>query len=1372
MQALCHCGQLLAGTLLLGLQLLAANPPFVWLDGEGYRRASLPVPAAGQTGFTRLLADQTGITFTNVLPESRFVTNQVLPNGAGVAAGDVDNDGWCDLYFCGLNSPNRLYRNLGQWRFEDITTQAGVACPELDATGAVFADLDGDGDLDLIVNSIGGGTHLFLNDGRGRFTPGSEVLNRSRGGTSLALADADGDGDLDLYVANYRTSTLMDAPGTRFSVRMLDGQMVVASINGRPLTDPEWTNRFRFTIELGPGGRGKFAHEELGEADVLYRNTGGGRFVPVPWTDGTFLDEDGQALAEPPFDWGLSVAFRDFNGDGRPDLYVCNDFGTPDRFWLNDGKGRFRAAPRLALRQTSLASMAVDVADVNRDGHDDFLVVEMLSREHRRRLTQRNVVQGKTPSPAEIQSRPQYPRNTLFLNRGDGTYAELAQYAGLDASEWSWSPMFLDVDLDGYDDLLVTNGFERDNMNADVQARIQATRAAQRARTTEELQLRRLFPRLDTANLAFRNQGYLEFAEVGQAWGFDTPTISQGACLADLDNDGDLDVIVNNLNAAAAVYRNDGTAPRLAVRLVGLPPNTRGIGARLTVSGGPVPQSQVMTCGGRYLSGDAPLRVFAAGSPTNRLRLEVRWPSGRTSLVPDASANHLYEIHEAAAAAHEPGVQTSSLPLHSPVVRASSLPLHSPVVQTSSLPLHSPVVRASSLHPPRSMAPGQVNEDQAASPFPAPPSVAQPPSRPQPHPTAFAPEPVFDDVSHRLAHGHHDDPFDDFERQPLLPRRLGEAGPGVCWTDLDGDGWDDLVVGAGRGGQLACYRNDTRGGFQRLTQAPWNQTVTHDQTGIVAGAPGFFYVGTSPDEAGPSTTNPVQTYRTGEPPTAMAGVAAHAAGAGALALADYDGDSTLDLFVGGRALPGQYPLASPSRCYRQRDGQFVADEASDEVLRDVGLVNGAVWSDLDGDGWPELVLACEWGPVRVFRNPRGRLEAWNVPVRVNREPRTTDHGPRTTDQGPGTRDHEPVTGDFGLRTSDFGLRTSDFGLRTSSFLTLNALTGWWNGVATGDFDGDGRLDLLATNWGRNTKYERHRQHPLRLYHGDPEGTGSRGLLEAYHDPVLDAYVPARMLDTVAKAMPFLHGQFATHQAWAEASVSAVLGDRADRIRVLDATWLETTLFLNRGDHFEARVLPLEAQLSPAFAACVADYDGDGCEDLFLSQNFFGVDADTSRYDAGRGLWLQGDGHGGFRAVPGQESGVRVYGQQRGAAVADYDGDGRVDLVVAQHGAQTRLFRNTRGQPGLRVRLTGPAGNPWGIGAVVRLRFGERWGPAREVQAGAGYWGQNATTLVLGTPTTPTHVWVRWPGGQTQQVALPREVREIQLHASGRLQPLR
>ena len=383
-----------------------------WQQGPGFRFLPLNVPAAGKTGFTLLSPQQTGIWFTNSLPESRSLTNTILPNGSGVAAGDIDGDGRCDLFFCGLAGASRLYRNLGNWKFEDITERSGLVCSNLDATGAVFADIDGDGDLDLLVNSIGGGTQLFLNDGHGHFTPSPQVLNPGRGGTSLALADTDGHGKLDLYIANYRAATIMDAPGTRFGMRMVNGKPEVATINGRPLTDPEWTNRFQFKTGMDAQGRGRLAREELGEPDVFCRNDGQGHFTPVSWTDGTFLDQAGHPLEAPPFDWGLSVLFRDFNGDGAPDLYVCNDFSSPDRFWLNDGKGHFRAASDQSLRESSFSSMGIDAADLNRDGYDDFLVVDMLSPNHQRRLTQRNSAHSEmssSPNPTQRRNTPAIP---------------------------------------------------------------------------------------------------------------------------------------------------------------------------------------------------------------------------------------------------------------------------------------------------------------------------------------------------------------------------------------------------------------------------------------------------------------------------------------------------------------------------------------------------------------------------------------------------------------------------------------------------------------------------------------------------------------------------------------------------------------------------------------------------------------------------------------------------------------------------------------------------------------------------------------------------------------------------------------------------
>ena len=296
-----------------------------WEQGPNFRSKSLEIVPEGKTGFTLLSPKATGITFGNFVPEAKHLTNQIFLNGSGVAAGDVDGDGWCDLYFCGLSETNRLYRNLGNWRFEDITAIAKVACPELDATGSAFADLDGDGDLDLIVNSVGGGTHIFANDGKAHFEPVTPAsgINARHGGTSLALGDIDGDGYLDLYVANYRTSALMDIPNARATFKKVDGKTILERLNGRPTTEPDLTNRFVINE------RGHV--EELGEVDSLFHNQNGTNFAPMVFLQGAFLDEAGKPLREPPRDWGLSVMFRDLNADRLPDIYVCNDFETPDR---------------------------------------------------------------------------------------------------------------------------------------------------------------------------------------------------------------------------------------------------------------------------------------------------------------------------------------------------------------------------------------------------------------------------------------------------------------------------------------------------------------------------------------------------------------------------------------------------------------------------------------------------------------------------------------------------------------------------------------------------------------------------------------------------------------------------------------------------------------------------------------------------------------------------------------------------------------------------------------------------------------------------------------------------------------------------------
>ncbi|HRZ37174.1 MAG TPA: VCBS repeat-containing protein, partial [Candidatus Paceibacterota bacterium] len=382
-------------------------PP--WQDVAGYRVRPVVQPPGKRPGFTLLTPAQSGLNFTNVLTPGRAAENQIRLNGSGVALGDADGDGWCDIYLCGLENENALYRNLGNGRFTNITASAGVGCGGQYSSGAVFADVDGDGDLDLLVNGVGTGTRLFLNGGGAVFTEAAEAgLVRTYGATTAALADTDGDGDLDLYVANYRTTTVRS---TGF---------VVLNVGGRRMIRPQDRER----LELTPEGRVL----EHGEPHFFYRNDGGGRFSIVPWTDGSFVDEDGRPLAGAPRDWGLSAMFRDLNGDGAPDLYVCNDFHSNDKIWINDGRGRFRLIDRLAIRNSATFSMAADFADVNRDGHDDILVSDMMSRQHGRRLMQDAGMDPYSVRLGVFDDRQQFDRTVLQLNRGDGTYAEMAYY--------------------------------------------------------------------------------------------------------------------------------------------------------------------------------------------------------------------------------------------------------------------------------------------------------------------------------------------------------------------------------------------------------------------------------------------------------------------------------------------------------------------------------------------------------------------------------------------------------------------------------------------------------------------------------------------------------------------------------------------------------------------------------------------------------------------------------------------------------------------------------------------------------------------------------------------------------------------------------
>ncbi len=1228
------------GAVLLLAACGPADPPAPWHEESAWRWRELGRRGRESPGFTALPTERTGVAFANTVSDTAAYRNRHLMHGSGVAIGDVDGDGLADLFLAGIEEPSALYRNLGGWRFEYVAAAAGVALGDRPVTGALLADLDGDGDADLLATSMGGGTAFFRNDGTGRFadaTAEAGLAAAPLGSTTATAADVDGDGDLDVYVANYKTRNMLDSLSPQ--ARAFD--QVVRKVGDRYQVVPERQADYRVVLREDLGGVSLI---QRADPDWFYRNEGAGRFVREPIANNPrFQDERGRPLAEEPEDFGLAARFYDVNRDGAPDLYVANDFEDLDQFWINDGTGRFRLIARRAIRRTANSNMAVDFADIDRDGAVDLFQVDMLANDSRRLKTQIPTHTAFAKRAGEYEERAQWQRNALLLNRGDGSFAEIADYAGVAASGWSWSTLFLDVDLDGYEDILVGTGHTWDLMDADIQERLKGTLTG-----TDWRGERKYYPALDLPNVAFRNLGDRSFEDASARWRFGLEAdVSHGMAAGDLDGDGDLDVVVNRLNAPAAVLRNDAPAARIAVRLAGLAPNPDGVGAVVSVRGdGVVPQDREVTAGGLYLSSGEPALAFATGAAES-VRLEVRWRSGRATRVDRAVPGRLYEIREPEAPGPAPGAGAA--------------------------------------------APEAAGE------------------------TA----PLFEDVSSRLGDARHTEQrFNDFVRQPLLERQLSQLGPGVSWIDLDGDGDDDLIAPDGGGGELAWLRND---GARFVRRALGVAAGELDFTMALAlpggaGAPSLL-VGRSnyqakslADALQAAGVGRLELGADGRVRSLTAAVGPDTASVGALALGDVDADGDLDLFVASHVIPGAYPVPASSHLYRNAAGRLARDPAADPVFRRAGVVSAALFTDLTGDGFPELVLATDWGPVRVYRNERGRFAE--------------------------------VTAALGLARA----------------------TGAWNGVASGDFDGDGRLDLVATNWGRNLPVRADSASPLSLYVGSFGGSAAVDLVPAAFDPRLDAVAPLASLSRLAWALPDLRNRVPTFSQYADAPIDRVIGPAFARAQRLEITTLEHVVWWNRGDRFEAAPLGGEAQFAPAFAAVVADFTGDGAEDLFLGQNFSQTEVGSPRLDAGLGLLLAGNGRGVPAPMPAARSGIVVFGDQRGAAAADFDADGRTDLAVSQNAAELRLFRNAGASPGIRVRLQGPDGNPHGIGAVVRLVYPSGRGPAREIRAGSGYWSSDGVTQVLGVRPgeQPSGLWVRWPGGEEQTVALALAEREVTL----------
>jgi hypothetical protein len=1214
----------------------ARAPDTSWHQEPGYRWRALSVPHRGHAGFTMLKSSKTGIAHANVVDDEHAMANRNLLIGAGVALGDIDGDGLPDVFLASVERPAALYHNDGRMHFTDVTVNSGIDTRGLATTCAAFADVDGDGNLDLIVGTMGGPIKLWLGDGKGHFKDATTASGLTGGyaATAITLADVDGSGHLALYVGTYKVRNALDA----YPPQARAFSQVVKKVDGKYVIVDQWQKEYRIDDHPELGG---VMRSQRADPDQFFIGDGRGHFTQVPIAGPRFVDESGHPLTREPDYFTLAARFYDVNGDGAPDLYVCNDFEDPDQFWINDGKGNFHLVSWHAVRQTSNTCMSVDFADINRDGNVDFFTADMMSPTLAGRQRQ---FPTHTPLPKPVglvNDRPQWMRNALQLGRGDGTWAEIADAAGVAATDWTWGSAFLDVDLDGYEDLIAVNGHRWDVRDADTYERIRNS-APHVAWNREQGE----FPRLMTRSVVLRNSGDLTFADVSAAWGIGTDAaISQGVALADLDGDGALDIIVTRLDEPPVVYHNETNAPRVAIRLKGVAANSRGIGAKVTVRAPSLPvQSREMTAGGYYLSGSDDELTFATGRDT-ALAIEVHWRDGRVSAITSARPNRLYEIDQAGAApsaVHQPGLM--------------------------------------------------VDRDTVSS--------------------------IFENATALLGgHTHVDSVFDDYSRQPLLPNRLSQLGPGVSWIDVDGDGREDLVVGTGRGGRLAVLRNEPRGFTNLAASSPiarWDLTTilpvpdTRGHVTLVAGQSSYESASAAEALSIPSVLSiPVAG---GRPQNPIALAAPESASVGPLALADVNGDGRLDLFVGARVVPGAWPLPAPSHLYlRTADGGWAADSANAGVLAHLGLISAAVFTDIDGDGRPDLVVASEWGPVRLLHNEGGRL-----------------------------RD---VTTQWGLSS------------RTSR----------WTGLAAGDFDGDGRMDLIVTSWGRNTPWSASDDRPYELVVGNFGGAGM-GLVFARRDSATKREMPLQSFAQLDVAIPTVRERIATFTDFSKASVDQVLGPGSSSAVRVGATTFDHLVLLNRGDHFEAHALPTIAQLAPAFGIVVADVDGDGHEDLFLAQNFFPTETDVPRFDAGAGLLLLGDGGGGFNPVGVKRSGISVLGDQRGASAADYDGDGRVDLAVAQNGGPTTLWHNRGARPGVRVRLDGGVHNPLAIGAQLRVIAGSNRGPVREVHGGNGYWSMDGATTILARLPGADSVWVRWPGGQQQTIALGAVQRDVSIRA--------